>query len=191
MEKRNNTEIKKEVTVISTTDINYEDFHEDFKAFCEVNGYTLRGEGDEMEGLYLGGKITFYDYVNRNISDDIDSFWEDLKAVKNSSYNDYYVVTGRLGLWYGTRGGICETFDNLYDACRKCATDALDIVVKCDGKKIDFTCYHHDGTNVFEIRRLTWDDYDKVRYWDDDIDGNVFDYIDKHARLITYEMLGL
>ena len=114
-----------------------------------------------------------------------------LCRVKNSPYNDYYVVTGSLGLWYGRRSGICETFDSLYDAASKCSTDAYDIIVKCDGQKIDFDCMHHDGTNVFEIRRISWEDKEKIDWWDNDTDGNVFEYIEKHALPIYYEMLGL
>lgn len=190
MSERNNTPIESTITVIDTNILDYNDFYEDFKEFCKDNGYTLVGEGSEMEGLYLGGRFSFSQYMNDVVSRDCEDFWENLRLVKKSPYNDFYVVTGTLGLWNGRRGGICETFESLYDACSKCSTDAYDIIVKCDGKKVDFDCMHHDGTNTFEIYRLNWDDYDKVRYWEDG-DGDVFDFIEKHAQPITYEMLGL
>ena len=191
METRSKTKFKKEVTLIDTYNVNYDDYLEDFKDYCKINGYEIRGKGTEMKGLYLGGKVSFTEWVGSCISDDAEDFWSGLRRVKNGSYIDYYVVTGSLGLWHGCRNGICETFNNLYDALSKCATDANDIIVKCDGNKISFDCMHHDGTNCFEIRRLEYDDYEKIRWWDDELDGNVFNYIEKHSQPITYEMLGL
>lgn len=191
METRNETAIKREITLIDTLNVNYNDYHEDFKDFCEINGYELRGKGDDMEGLYMGGKVRFYDWVAESINDDLNDFWGNLRRVKRGKYIDYYVVTGSLGLWYGRRDGICETFDNLYDALNKCACDAYDIIVKCDGKKVEFENHHHDGTNYFTIFRITWKDSDKIEWWDNEKDGNVFDYIKAHALPITYEMLGL
>ena len=187
---RTKTAIENEITLIDTYNVNYKDYYEDFKQYCEDCGFELHGEEDNMEGLYIGGKVTFYDWISRQIGNEADDFWNDLRLVKKSPYIDYYVVTGSLGLWNGVRSGICHTFDNLYDALSKCSTDAYDIICKCDGKKIDFDCMHHDGTNSFVIYRLSPDDYDKLEYWDDSEDGNVFEFIEKHAQPITYEMLG-
>ena len=187
---RKETKISKEITLIDTQIIDYEDYYEDFKEHCEINGYELHGEDDDMVGFYMGGKITFYEWVERCISDDVDEFWSDLRRVEKGSDIDYYVVTGSLGLWYGRRGGICETFNNLYDALSKCSTDAYDIIAKCDGKKIDFDAMHHDGTNSFVVYHISWKDSEKIEWWDNEKDGNVFEYIEKHALPITYEMLG-
>jgi len=191
METRSETRFTKEVTLIDTYNVDYDDYLEDFKDYCKDNGYEIRGNGSRTEGLYLGGKISFAEWVGNCISDDVENFWSGLCRVKNGSHIDYYVVTGSLGLWHGRRNGICETFNSLYDALSKCATDAYSIVVKCDGNKISFDCVHHDGKNCFEIRRLSYDDYDKIRWWDDELDGNVFNFIEKHSQPITYEMIGL
>lgn len=190
METRKETPITKEITLIDTYNVDYDDYQEDFKELCEINGYELVGSGNEMEGHFMGGKITLYEWISDLINEDTREFWADLRRVKKGSDIDYYVVTGSLGLWYGRRGGICETFDNLYDALNKCATDAYDIIVKCDGKKIDFDCMHHDGTNCFTIYRIGWETCEKIEWWDNEKDGNVFDFIEKHALPITYEMLG-
>ena len=190
METRKDTPITQEITLIDTYNVDNGDYLEDFEIFCECNGYEIHGSGDNMEGFYMGGKISLIEWVGMCISDYIDEFWRDLQRVKNGSYIDYYVVTGSLGRWNGRRNGICHTFNNLYDALCKCATDAYDIIVKCDGKKINFDCLHHDGTNLFTIYRITWDDCDKIEWWDDEKDGDVFDFIEKHAQPITYEMLG-
>lgn len=190
METRKDTPIKQEITLIDTYNVDYDDYVEDFKEHCEINGYELRGEGHNMEGLYMGGRISFLEWVGQCISDDCQEFWNDLLRVKKGSYIDYYVVTGSLGLWYGRRGGICHTFNNLYDALCKCSEDAYDIIGKCDGKKIEFENHHHDGTNCFTIYRIGWETCEKIEWWDNEKDGDVFDFIEKHALPITYEMLG-
>ena len=190
METRKETPIKQEITLIDTYNVDYDDYVEDFKEHCEINCYELCGEGHNMEGLYMGGRISFLSWVGELISDDCNEFWNGLRRVKDSSYIDYYVVTGSLGLWYGRRGGICHTFNNLFDALGKCAEDAYDIIAKCDGKKIEFENHHHDGTNCFTIYRIGWETCEKIEWWDNEKDGNVFDFIEKHALPITYEMLG-
>lgn len=190
METRKNTKIKKEITLIDTYNVDCDNYVKDFKEYCEINDYVLRGKGHEMIGLYLGGQISFMEWVGQLISDDCQDFWNNLLRVKKGNYIDYYVVTGTLGLW-NCRPQVYDTFESLYEACSKCATDAYDIIVKCDGQKIDFDCMHHDGTNTFEIRRISWEDKEKIDWWDDEKDGNMFDFISKHALPISHEMLGL
>ena len=190
METRKDTPITEEITLIDTYNVDYEDYEEDFKEHCEINNYEVHGSGFYMEGHFMGGKITLYEWVSDLINEDTKEFWGDLRRVKNGSYIDYYVVTGSLGLWYGRRGGICHTFNNLYDALCKCSEDAYDIIAKCDGKKIEFENHHHDGTNCFTIYRIGWETCEKIEWWDNEKDGNVFDFIEKHAFPITYEMLG-
>lgn len=187
---RNETKITKEITLIDTYNVDYDDYVEDFKEHCEINNYEIHGSGFNMEGHFMGGKIILYEWVSDLINEDTREFWGDLRRVKNGSYIDYYVVTGSLGLWYGRRGGICETFNNLYDALCKCSEDAYDIIAKCDGKKIEFENHHHDGTNCFTLYRIGWETSEKIEWWDNERDGNVFDFIEKHALPITYEMLG-
>ena len=191
MKTRKGTLIKREITLIDTYNVDYDDYVEDFKEFCEINNYTIYGEGEDMVGYFMGGKITLCEWVSDLIHEDAKEFWGGLRRVKNGSYIDYYVVTGSLGLWNGRRGGICETFNYLYDALNKCSEDAYDIIAKCDGKKIEFENHHHDGTNRFTIYRLSWEDCDKIEWWDNEKDGDVFDFIEKHALPITYEMLGI
>lgn len=190
METRKFTKINGEQVLIDTYNVDYDDYLEDFKAYCEDNGFEIRGNEKNMEGLYFGGKITFYEWVNRNIGEDAEEFWAGLERVNKSPYIDYYVVTGTLGLW-NCRPQVYDTFESLYEACSKCATDAYDIIVKCDGQKIDFTSMHHDGTNTFEIRRISWEDKEKIDWWDDEKDGNMIDFISEHARPISWEMLGM
>ena len=192
METRRETKIApRKITLLVTEWDDDNDMFDGFKDFCEINGYEVRGTRSEMEGLYLGGRITYFEWKAREINDDIDEFWRNLKMVKDSSYIDYYVVTGSLGLWNGRHSICAKTFNNLYDAVNACATDAMDMEVTCDGKVIEVTSHHHDGTNCFEIRRLTWVDCNKIERWDDEKDGDMETFIVKHAQEITYEMVGL
>ena len=178
--------IKNGDTILNTF-IEEEEYREAFEDYAEYSGLTIKGDtaydcdGNEVK--------TLYEYAEDCIAWESEEFWDGLKKVRDSAYIDYYVVTGSLGLWNGTYPGICETFDNLYDALSKCAGDAYDIVVKHEDNAIHFECHHHDGVNIFDVYNLSFDDYDKVTYWEDN-EGNVFDYIEKHAKPITWQMIG-
>ena len=191
METRKETKIApRKITLLVTDWDDDKELFDAFKDFCDDKGYTVCGTRSEMEGLYLGGRISYYDWKDREISNDIYEFWQNLRMVKDSSHIDYYVVTGSLGLWNGRHSIYAKRFDNLYDAVNACVTDTLDLEITCDGKVIEVTSLHHDGTNCFEIRRLTWRDYDKIEWWDDEKDGDMEAFIMEHAQEITYEMVG-
>jgi len=169
-EMRHFEKINNGVTILNTF-VNEEDYREMYEDWHE--------EGESL-----------FDFAQRRIEFECDDFWNNLRAVKDSSYIDYYVVTGELGLWNGIHTIVPVTFNNLYDALSKCATDAYDIVVKYEDNAIKFECHHHDGVNCFEVRNLSFDDYDKIEWWDDDKDGDVFEFIKKHAKPISWEMIG-
>lgn len=185
MKKRGFEPIRNGVTILNTF-IDEDSQRDSLVDYALGNGYTVKDDcaydGDRLV-------ISLYDYAVEESQRDTQEFWDGLHSAKESTYIDYYVVTGSLGLWDGRHSGICETFDNLYDALSKCSSDAYDIVVKYEDKALKFENHHHDGTNYFEVYNLSFDDYDKVRYWDDK-DGNVFDYIKKHAKPISWEMIG-
>lgn len=183
--------IVKNYIMLYTNNTDLEYYLDDFKEYCEDNGYQIVGEGTDMEGLYLGGKVTFWDYYNNSINDEIESFWDSLKWLKNSKYNSKCVVTGTLGLWSGNYDIAPTLFTSIYDAMKKCASKADDLYVSVNDNIIDIKAYHHDGTNSFEIRLLNDDDYDCVMYWEDEKDGDVIDYIKANAMDILYENIGL
>ena len=72
----------------------------------------------------------------------------------------------------------------------KCASKADDLYVSVNDNIIDVKAYHHDGTNSFEIRLLNDDDYDCVMHWEDEMVGDVMDYIKANAMDILYENIG-
>lgn len=183
--------IVKNYIMLYTNNNDLEYYLDAFKEYCEYNNYEIKGEGTDMEGLYLGGKITFWDYYNNSVQEDIETFWDNLKWLKNSKYNSKCVITGNLGLWNGNHDIKPVLCTSLYDAIKKCATDADDLYISVNDNIIDIKAYHHDGTNSFEIRLLNDDDYDCVMYWEDEKDGDVIDYIKANAMDIYYENIGL
>ena len=188
MEKRGFEPIKNGVTILNTF-VEEEDYREDFKDYANYSDLTIKDD----DAYDCDGNLvkSLYEFAQDCIEGQSEDFWDGLLKVKDSCYIDYYVVTGSLGLWDGRHGGICETFDNLYDALSKCATDAYDIVVKYENNAIEFECHHHDGVNCFEIRNISSETYDKINWWDDDEDGNVFDFIEKNTKPMSWEMIGM
>ena len=191
METRGFEEIKNGVTILNTF-IEEEDYKEAFEDYADYSRLKIEKRHGDVCAIGADGEEvkTLYEYTAEAKEFESNEFWEDLERAKKSSYIDYYVVTGELGLWNGNHTIVPETFDNLYDALSKCATDAYDIVVKYENNAIKFECHHHDGTNYFEVRNLSFDDYDKIEWWDDDKDGDIFEFIEKHARPISWQMIG-
>lgn len=163
--------INKEYTLIDTYNRNADDYVEDFEIYCKDNEYIIRGEGTEMVGLYLGGKITFWDWYYQTLNYEDNDFWDGFRlAIKNEPLYTRCVIVGNLGLWNGRKTIIPTLVDNLYDAVMKCLTDCeyYSLIIKNNVLYVKGS--HHDGTNSFEIRLVNSDNYDKLNYWDDDDD---------------------
>lgn len=66
------------------------------------------------------------------------------------------MVTGELGLWNGHPSIVPMKFDCVEDAVKRCVSrDIMDIDVVYNKGAIEINCYHHDGTNCFNIRKLS------------------------------------
>ena len=180
------TKIISKTTIIDTRNVDYDEFIPEFKDYCEDNGYTVVGEGTEMKGLYLGGKVTFNDWVNDCIETEVEDFWSNLKSYCQKSK---CLVSGTLGLWYGTRK-VSSPFETLYDACVACSKDAYYIDVYVENDVIYFDAYHHDGVNSFEIYLLNDTDYVVVDNWDKDFDS-LIDYAIEHKNEVYFENFGM
>ena len=190
MKVRGFEKIENGVTILDTF-INEEDYKEAFEDYADYSGDKIEERhGDVCTVDSDGNEInTLYAFATEQKESESEDFWDGLRRVKDSAYIDYYVVTGSLGLWDGRHAGICETFDSLYEALSKCSSSAYDIVVKYEDGAIKFENHHHDGVNYFEIRNISCDDYYKVIYWDEE-DGDVFDFIKKHSKPISWQMIG-
>lgn len=95
--------------------------------------------------------------------------WDDEKyELENFFDGDLFLVRGTVGRWNGTfqAGKIVENFRELSDAWRDC--DYLKLWD--EGGHFYIECSHHDGTNCFEVKRLTsmGKKYLENHLWDDD-----------------------
>ena len=166
--------VMKEYTLIDTYNRDADDYIEDFEEYCLDNEYVIEGDGTDMIGLYLGGKITFWDWYYRTIDDEDNDFWEGFRlAIKNEPLYTRSVITGNLGLWNGRKTIVPTLVDNLYDAVMKCLTDCELYKLTIKDNVLYVEGSHHDGNNSFEIRLVNSDNYDKLNYWDDEEDGDI------------------
>ena len=166
--------VMKEYTLIDTYNRDADEYVEDFKEYCLDNEYVIKGKGTNMEGLYLGGKITFWDWYYQTTNDEDFDFWEGFRlAIKYEPLHTRCVITGNVGLWNGKRTIVPTLVDNLFDAVMKCLTDCelYKLTIKDNVLYVDGS--HHDGSNSFEIRLVNSDNYDKLNYWDDEEDGDI------------------
>lgn len=138
---------------------------DEYEEYLECNEMT---EEDE----------SFYDYCNNTREEELEDFWANLKYDTKFN-NEDFLITGHLGLWHGRPEIVPVKVYGLHDAISKCAEDAWDIdVTLCKDGSIMVCGHHHDGTNVFFIRRLSqkgrkavqaaddrWDDYEPKKWW--------------------------
>lgn len=91
----------------------------------------------------------FYDFMCEQANSDYDCFMWDCRRVPGE-----FVVLGKLGLWWGSPDvwGIKPT---LVDAIRACVEEMDSFKVVEDGRgKLQIIAHHHDGTNIFTLRKL-------------------------------------
>lgn len=100
--------------------------------------------------------------------EDSDEFWEwrteevgfnwecDLENIRHcKEYNVPCVITGRLGLWWGSPDIKPEREETVYDAIMKCIDRMAGTEIKYVDGAIVVYGHHHDGTNVFTIKALS------------------------------------
>lgn len=167
MAKNNN---KKEVKTIVLFD-NYSgyDFEDMKKGLAEWNERDIESITDDE----------VWDAINDEESEDYDNAKWELKAMFGK--DERVIVCGSCGTWQGNRDAM-RICDNVEDALYECTKDCDYIKIEVEGRKVKVKSTHHDGTNYFEIKKLT--DKGKSLYdnWD-------YQYSSRLQGLSEYEVL--
>ena len=129
--------MKKNITKVIYTDNPY-DFNEE-----EIRQDLIDLEENEDPSIEDCWKA--WDWQNELNWDDVSY---EAKQDKGS-----YIIMGTLGLWNGKVGGSCLIKGTLLDAIQKCLEDYNRIYMH--GRKLHVEAVHHDGTNIFIIKKLT------------------------------------
>ena len=80
-----------------------------------------------------------------------------------------YMMRGYVGRWNGTSfGGLI--FTDFDDAFREATCDCDYWKIWDENGHLFLKCSHHDGTNLFEIKRLTGKGHDLLDRWENDWD---------------------
>ena len=126
-----------------------------------IDNYREAYEMDESEEVDMDKVRDFADWTNLNYLSDL-----------NYDFNHYdiytqlpeeYIIVGKLGLWNGTFDG-GKVIHGLKHSVYECFEDYNEIYY--EGKMLKVKAIHHDGTNIFKIKQLTWkgiDYYNKYR----------------------------
>ena len=151
MEKKETTYPK--VTLCDTT---YIPDYEEYKEYCEANGFEPQAEGSN----------DFWDYVSERRSIEYDDFVFNMQ--NSTQAQQPCLLTGSCGLWDGIREIMPYKFTNALSAVIKAYCSCNDIIVSQEDGIIKVESFHHDGCNRFEIRPLT--EHGK-QMLEDDCDG--------------------
>ena len=120
----------------------YADYVDD----CQCNGVEPADDGSNA----------YWEWVSDRINMDIDDFFDNLRHCADESARRACVVTGELGLWWGKPDIAPTKFWTLEDAIRECWKGVDDVEIMLRNGVIEFVGKHHDGSNYFEIRPLTY-----------------------------------
>ena len=149
---------KKETTYPKVTlrDTTYIPDYEEYKEYCEANGFEPQAEGSN----------DFWDYVSERRSIEYDDFV--LNMQNSTQAQQPCLLTGSCGLWDGIREIMPYKFTNALSAVIKAYGSCDDLIVSREDVVIKVESFHHDGCNRFEIRPLT--EHGK-KMLEDDCDG--------------------
>lgn len=134
--------------------------YEDYVEYCEVNEITPEPEGSD----------DYYDWVSYERNLYIDNFFTNLRYARFNE--EPVIITGSLELWNGSKeiypmlvesDGYEKRSDGewkynnpaLMKAIKKCMNGMDDVLVEYINGEIVIHGYHHDGTNIFTINKLT------------------------------------
>lgn len=131
------------MTLYNNYDINYTEWFEEFKDYCECNDID-HTQYDEDSQFFL-------DWIYDTLSME----WDDLMAnIRCSNANTACVVNGSLGLWDGRHDIDIKQFPTLEKAINACISGCDYIIITENEGVINIKGIHHDGTNHFNIYKL-------------------------------------
>ena len=132
------------MTLYNNYDINYTEWFEEFKDYCEDNGidHTQYNEDSEF----------FHNWVYDTLSMEWDDLMSNIKYDKNNNVN--CIVVGSLGLWDGRHDIDPKHFPTLEKAIYACISGCDYIIITENEGVINIKGIHHDGTNQFNIHKL-------------------------------------
>jgi len=122
----------KERIIWDNLDVEYDDWKEDFKDWCEDNGF----DEDEMD---------LYEWVDECLSNDLD----DERCNLDEDVDGVIVAFANLGLWDGRHQGSRIEGKNVKDILH---SNCDYTKWYCDRYNVRCTAAHHDGRNCYLYR---------------------------------------
>ena len=129
----------------------WEDYADDARAFL-AEEYPE----EEITDNSIWDEIYFQDNIN----------WEDEHERLKDFFtgNGYFMIRGYVGRWDG-RHAAGYVFDDFDDMFYKAVKDCDYIKIWDENGHFYLKCSHHDGTNFFEIKRISSKGYDFIDNW--------------------------
>ena len=140
---------KKNFTLIESSLTGMDDTYkyENYVDWCKENEQEPKGKDSD----------DYWQWVSEQAEIDYDNFFDNLHYAK--AEKGFYMITFYLGLWNGHRKGYVENiFTSLTEAIKAALSssrDYLDYKVAFENGNVVVYGYHHDGTNIMTIKRLS------------------------------------
>lgn len=132
----------------------WEDYSDDARAYLEEEN-----DPDDIAENQIWEEIYFQDNLN----------WEEEHARLKDFFtgHGYFLLMGTVGRWNGRHaaGYVFNDFDDMF---YKAVKDCEYIKMWDENGHFYLKCSHHDGTNFFEIKRITYKALDFIEKWENE-----------------------
>ena len=136
-------------------DFNEDEMKEAWVETAEVNDWEIPEDGPSDDEIWQ----EWYDQNERD--------WDDIECeVRYHDERGTYLVIASLGLWNGRFDGGKIISGRLDEVIRRCFEDYNRVYM--EGRNLQISATHHDGTNYFTIKKLTpkGEEYAERHEWD-------------------------
>lgn len=120
-------------------------------------------------------------YEEMHFNDEIS--WNDFKTEAENFFDDYFLITGSVGRWNGRfRGGkVISSLDELINCFCECDY----ITITDENGHFYIEASHHDGTNYYEVKRITEAGLEYMQRYEDRCNWGEYDEEFLHDKLFN------
>ena len=140
-----------------------------FEEYGESNGWN---SPEEVPCEEMWNELSFQNEIN----------WNDFEAEAKKFFDDYFLVKGSIGRWNGRFYGY-KMVTNFNELCTLW-NDCDYITIKDINGKFQIEATHHDGTNYYEVKRMTHKGLERLQHYEERC--GVFEYDEQYIYNILF-----
>lgn len=115
--------------------------YQDYLDWCKATDETPENEDSE----------SFFSWQEQQAETEFESKMKEIEDFED--YSTTVLVEGTLGRWNGQKEIIPTEFGSVSKALKTCVERCADLTVEYDNGMLKVKAFHHDGVNLYTIRK--------------------------------------